>query len=709
MPRPLRVAVVGGGCAAMAAAFELSKPGRGGPRCEVTVYQMGHRLGGKGASGRGASGRIEEHGLHLWMGYYENAFRLMRECYAELGRDPARCPIASWTDAFSPANLNAVTDWSPASGRWLPWVVDFPASPGLPGDPRERLLTVPEYLSRLASLGKALLATLVTGQSNGAARASPTDVASPEALVAAAARLAKYGAAIGLGALVEAMGLLESALARLPLLPQSPLSGLVDAVASAARAGLEAMMERDEVRRLWEILDLILATVRGAIRFRLAFDPRGFDAIDDYDSREWLRANGASQASVNSAFLRGLYDLAFAYQHGDPSRPAIAAGAALRGSMRAFFTYRGAFFWRMNAGMGDAVFAPLYEVLRRRGVKFEFFHKLTNVQVTSGGQRHVTALSFDVQARVKRGKEYAPLVSVKGLPCWPSEPLFEQLVDGKRLEGEGRDFESQWDQRRAVEKTLRVSEDFDIVVLGVPVAVLPYVCGELIEADARFADMVRHVTTVPTQAFQLWLRRSGKELGWQEPVNVSGFVEPFDTWADMSHLAPREAWKSAPRSIAYFCNAMPEEASAPARFASTEEAAAFVLEKREEVRRNAAAFMNRDLHHLWQNVHSGPGAFDWNALHTDGRAVGGEADLASQYLTANVRPSDRYSQTLPGSTRHRISPLDRTFDNLTFAGDWTASGLNTGCVEGATMSGLLAAHAITLHPPLSEIVGYDHP
>src|SRR5581483_8745209 len=78
--RPKRVAIVGGGCGAMAAAFELTRPELQG-QFAVTVYQVGWRLGGKGASGRGPGGRIEEHGLHLWMGFYENAFRLLRECY----------------------------------------------------------------------------------------------------------------------------------------------------------------------------------------------------------------------------------------------------------------------------------------------------------------------------------------------------------------------------------------------------------------------------------------------------------------------------------------------------------------------------------------------------------------------------------------------------------------------------------------------------
>jgi uncharacterized protein with NAD-binding domain and iron-sulfur cluster len=63
----------------------------------------------------------------------------------------------------------------------------------------------------------------------------------------------------------------------------------------------------------------------------------------------------------------------------------------------------------------------------------------------------------------------------------------------------------------------------------------------------------------------------------------------------------------------------------------------------------------------------------------------------------------------PGSWRYRISPLDMTYDNLTLTGDWTDSGFHSGCVEGAVMSGLLAAHAVCGYPLLEEIIGYDHP
>ena len=47
---------------------------------------------------------------------------------------------------------------------------------------------------------------------------------------------------------------------------------------------------------------------------------------------------------------------------------------------------------------------------------------------------------------------------------------------------------------------------------------------------------------------------------------------------------------------------------------------------------------------------------------------------------------------------------------MTIAGDWTACGLDAGCIEAAVMSGMLAACAITGSPRISRpIIGYDHP
>ena len=73
MTERTKVAVLGGGAGGMTAAFELTATPELRERFEVTVYQLGWRLGGKGASGRnrGVADRIEEHGLHIWFGFYE--------------------------------------------------------------------------------------------------------------------------------------------------------------------------------------------------------------------------------------------------------------------------------------------------------------------------------------------------------------------------------------------------------------------------------------------------------------------------------------------------------------------------------------------------------------------------------------------------------------------------------------------------------------
>jgi uncharacterized protein with NAD-binding domain and iron-sulfur cluster len=720
--RPIRVAVIGGGCAALTAAFELSRPGHAG-RYDITVYQVGWRLGGKGASGRGEAGRIEEHGLHLWMGFYENAFRLMRECYAELGRDPATCPIATWRDAFTPAPTVAVMDRA-SGGSWEPWVAHFPPAPGQPGDPlstRDNPFSVSAYLQRTVSLLLELLRSASERQAGEPGAVPPPGPwelpRSPEAVVQAVERVLRYGQLATVAALFEATDMLRAAMATLQ--PSAagaggPVLRLIDALATSARRQLELLVGGDtELRRIWQVVDLILAILRGATLSGLAFDPRGFDALNDQDWREWLRQNGASAQSLDSGFVRGIYDLVFAYEDGDVARPSLAAGVALRGAMRMFFTYRGSLFWWMSAGMGDIVFSPLYEVLRRRGVRFEFFHRLRDVKLapaTRGEPSSVEALEFDVQARVRGGGEYQPLVRVNRVPCWPAAPLYEQLVEGAALEAAGWDPEAHWEQRKAGSRTLRVRDDFDLVVLGVGLGAIPYVCRELVAREPRWRDMVTHVKTVATQAAQLWMTEDMAALGWKgRPVNLSGYVEPFDTWADMRHLLPQEGWTRPVWSLAYLCSVLPDAGAADAV-----EHQAFHEAQHAHVRDNLVRFLQRDAGTLWPGAMRN-GQFRWELLASEARGAGaehapsGEARVDTQYWTANVNPSDRYVLSVPGSCKHRLSPLDMSVDNLTVAGDWTASGLDSGCVESAVMSGLLAAHALSQSPPLEDIIGYDHP
>src|SRR3981081_1170601 len=90
-----RVAIIGGGPAARSAAFELTATPELEARHDITIIQPGWRLGGKCASGRNqdVGNRIQEHGLHVWFGCYDNAFTIIPRCYAVVERDTHRLAL----------------------------------------------------------------------------------------------------------------------------------------------------------------------------------------------------------------------------------------------------------------------------------------------------------------------------------------------------------------------------------------------------------------------------------------------------------------------------------------------------------------------------------------------------------------------------------------------------------------------------------------
>jgi uncharacterized protein with NAD-binding domain and iron-sulfur cluster len=246
--------------------------------------------------------------------------------------------------------------------------------------------------------------------------------------------------------------------------------------------------------------------------------------------------------------------------------------------------------------------------------------------------------------------------------------------------------------------------DFDVAVLAIPVGLGGTVCRELVDDRPEWRDMVANLSTVATQAFQLWLREPEAALGWPHPgTTMSGYAAPFDTWASMPQLLGVEAWPpdDRPAAIAYFCGALPTprlpgngDAPGPGDLARY----------RDEVRHRAVEFLDRDLRHLLPGVADGRG-FRWELL-CGGHGGDGPSAFDSQYWTANVDPSDRYVQSLPGTNRHRLRSDESGYDNLFLAGDWTDSGLNAGCIEAAVLSGLQAANAALGRARMHRIVGY---
>ena len=684
-----KVAVLGGGVGGMTAAFELTATPELRERFDVTVYQLGWRVGGKGASGRNRerADRIEEHGLHVWFGFYDNAFRLMRDAYEELGREPGT-PLATLEDAFDPCDQLVLYDRQGAG--WHAHELDFPRNllrPGEAGalptfwemaavacgwalsgwrslkDDRELDLSepdfpfVPDWFEDLAAdvAGDLLLLPL-----EGAER-----------LLALAERLA--------GLRAGQTNNLVARQAAQPALLVKLLKGFRDWLWLVLRGPIE---DDAELRLFFTFVDAGVSTLAGIVEDGVL--EQGFDAVNDEEWSAWLARHGAKEVTLGrtpeqrAPVLRSVYDVAFGFPGGAIGAADVAAGVATNDLLRLVFSYRGSIMQKMQAGMGDVVFTPLYEVLRRRGVRFKFFHEVTRLGV-AGDTKRVDTIDVVPQAELRdEAQEYLPLADVKGLGCWPSEPLWDQLEPRAR----GHDFELQANPLRREPLRLRRGEDFDAVVLGIPVGALAPICAELMERDEGFRSGIERAVTVRTQAFQVWANRSSEELGWTHAGNsVAGcYVEPIDTYCDMTHLIPRESWDQGDevRTIGYLCGVLED------RPGETQDQAT------ERVRRNAVEFMERDMATLWPAALRPDGSFDWSVL-VDREERTGPGRFEAQYWRANVAPSERYVLTPAGSVEHRLPSDDSGFENLMLAGDWTRNGIDGGCVEAAVISGIEAA------------------
>lgn len=680
-----RVAVLGGGMAGLSAAWRLSEPGWRERIESITVYQRGWRLGGKGASSRGQHGRIEEHGLHVWLGSYENAFALLRECYAELDRattDPA-APIHTWDQAMIPADTLGMADRS--GNDWLVWPGRFTRNDELPGEPDAtgRELTVVGFLRR------ALQLILDFSSSLGDTTAGGLELStSPDTPAKRWVEVVQRGALATLTALAN------------PLPPEVIRTGLLGRPLDAVHEAIE-YERRPDHRRFWLLMSLLTATVRGLIADNLVTAPDGFRAINDEDYGAWILRHGAHPDVLDFPLVRGLYDMVFGYEDGDYDRPAFAAGLAVLLTGIALFQYKGAFFWKMTAGMGDVVIAPLYQALRRRGVEFEFFHRIDSLHLDDRRQA-IDAVTMGRQVRLADGVDhYEPLTRVLGLPVFPNAPLAGQLDGQAGMD----DLESHFGRRDDVEtRVLRRGVDFDHVVLAVSLGMVELVTEELITDSPDWRAMTTHVRTVATQAFQLWLRPGESALGWPSPgVTTSGYVAPFDTWASMPQTLWAEDWPEhdRPRTVAYFCGAL--DASWPA----ADDHADYVGRCRQHVLTQAVGYLDQHVGLYLPGAVTEQG-FQWQLL-CGGNGHRGVSALRTQHVSVNIDPSDRYVQSVPGSDKYRLRSDESGYDNLVLAGDWTDSGINAGCIEAAVMSGLQAANALLGRGRYYRIRGFYMP
>lgn len=723
----IRVHIVGGGCAGIAAAWALAKQ----PGFEIVVYEQRPYLGGKGASTRDEHGRVLEHGLHVWLGFYENAFAMMRECYRIVeqngwgpdAEDPAkRLPHGSFEDAFFPEPHIGVAGLD-SKGQWAVWSGQLPPSHGEPGTPLDsgsNPFSLQSYLLHALNLLRALVLSTVGSAKAGAERGSDPDTRSatdeaqdldfeseggavPKALIETLTLRLRGGVLVSASLLLQATAILEDALRSWNFAPEiaDSVLSLAEALSTQIRRQLSFIVSLDPAVR-WKttVTDLVMTIIVGLYRDRVFWSERGLDSLNGIDYRTWLRKHGASPESLESPFLRGIYDLVFAYRDGDVERPALAAGVALRGALRMFLGYRGAMFWRMRSGMGDTVFAPLYKVLKdaprgdkqclKSTVRFEFNADLTSVKLEPDGERDVRIESLTF----KRG---------------PRDPSLDHL-------GSWLGFVSGGESQNSSAEDIPTKDDAVIFACG-PNALWNALEQSGEEMLAELSELKRAVDDAPgvaTKSAQIWCNRALEDLGWlRGSVVVSGLGAPWGTWADMSHvLASESAWRLA-------CSENLESPESPfdnARSLSYLCSVAGADENIESVR--------SELEHVLGGEARGSGPWTWMRsfwpaalsgktgirVEDSGLSLSSDEPTAGLHVRLNEMGSDRYAQSLPGKIDHRISPLHMTFSNATVAGDWTACGLDVGCVEAAVMSGLLAAHAITGGTPsLDSITGFHHP
>jgi uncharacterized protein with NAD-binding domain and iron-sulfur cluster len=234
--------------------------------------------------------------------------------------------------------------------------------------------------------------------------------------------------------------------------------------------------------------------------------------------------------------------------------------------------------------------------------------------------------------------------------------------------------------------------DFDDVLLGISIAALPPICGELVEASPAWAAMLEKIETNRPTIVQTWQTRTLADLGFTLGV-INGDIgtQPINLLTSMDQILTYEGWtgEAAPRSLIYYSGVLPDDPHEPPApnpgYPATQQAI---------MRAAAVEFLERYAGVYLPNATSN-GAFDWTVLAC-GRdpAARGAARFDEQYWRVNVEPTERYVLSVTGSSAYRMTAGGSGFKNLFLAGDWVETVLNAGCMEATVSAGLEAARAI---------------
>ena len=735
-----RIAIVGGGMAGLAAAFELTDTQSLRDQYDVTIYQMGWRLGGKCASGREVDqkkdGRIVEHGLHIWFGFYENAFRLLRRAYAEWAPNP-RPRIDTVEKAMKAYELARI-------GYPDPIYFHPPTSGGYPGDGRNEISPwdaivnlIVRLVDAVSSIGEGVVHGVqqvelghVTGALARLAQRADTDWI-PQSLLLSGRQRADLKVCLFVArdwaTWLGGQGPTEfrrSVPDMLTLLRQANAS-LAPASASEIAGSPAALMA--------QLMDLGCALLAGLV-FDLLLGGAELDDINGVDFRAWLLGHGARRDTVdNSPIVAALYDSTFQYDIAS-GRADYGAGTAAQTVLRMIGTYKQAFSFKAQAGFGEAVIAPIAGVLAQRGVTVKYFHRLRRAALSADGHT-LTSLDFELQAKTTKGCYEAVRFSEDHeLWYWPSRPDTDQLVGNGLLltpEQQRAEFESYWcpttnpyslpEDERALRIMQGATGDngFDEAILALPLGSIaqsdgnPGPCRDSIAANPRFSAMVRSLKLVPTVSLQLWSTWTMEELNSDRAAaSVSG-PQPLDIWADMSQLldcctttiesSDDRSKVTAARSLHFLTGVLASDLfQVPASHLLVPSEAAHAA------RQTSVDWLTKYVASIWPNAVDEDGKFDWSTLYSPNGKPADANRIDDQYFVANVDPAACCVASTSGTGRLRLATDESGASHLFLAGAWARTGFDNECVESAVMSGMQAARAICGSPQTVPGEGFLH-
>ncbi len=714
-----KIAVLGSGMSSLAATYELTSYPNWQDHYEITIYQMGWRLGGKTATGRGPKERIQEHGIHIAQGWYENAFRLIQDAYKECETHNLmpNSPFKTWRDAFEEESTTLLTHFDKETGKWIKKNIIFPSNDYVPGQGG------PLPFSAIIEKAVKLVVEILfdknpnsKGLYSHASRCSMQPIQKHNLWT-------KIKDIVGVSHMEQSVAheaehyfnhlvaLIRNMVNEQDMEQRAHTHGIVCELLkdighwfTKLIHGLEAI----DQHFYWIVVfaEFGIANIKGILLdvYDTATGQLDYNKINHLDYRKWLANQGASEQLLASAIVRFLYVGTFHNLTGANQQGALAAGVGLH-FLTLSMGYKGAFVWKFKAGTADTMISPIYLALKHRGVKFKFFHKVKQVHYSDSGE--IENISMAEQVTLKND-EYNPTYKFKGLEVWPGEPLYDQIDDdqARQLREKNIDLEMAWtDWKDVNEFSLKKGVDFDYAILGIPIDVLggkAGICREIIEKSEKWQLMYDHVKSIPTMSMQLWLKPTLKDLGmdlkdWGFPAgsrpNLVTYATPQYSWIDMSQVMPFENWNGdEPGLLVYYTGSFLDPEHVPAF-----NDAAYPEVQKERVMRISEQWLRDNMGWFFKNATTGeyPEGIDFDIIFDFSKEASTDfAKLKTQYFRANVNPTDRYTLSLPSSNKYRLKANESGFENLVITGDWIDFGVNVGYYEGAIIAGLKAGQCI---------------